>query len=121
LKLKTSIDVVRVLAFQDVAFRGRDESVGSKNCENFLEILDLTVLYNEKVTEVIAKAPKNASYISPMIHKEILHIFSTKVKDVIRNEIGDAKFCILVNEARDESMKEQMIIVLRFVDKDGFV
>ena len=35
--------------------------------------------------------------------------------------IGDAKFCIIVDEARDESMKEQMAIVLRFVDKNGFV
>jgi hypothetical protein len=47
-----------VLAFQGVAFRGRDESVGSKNRENFLKILDLTVSYNEKVVDVIAKAPK---------------------------------------------------------------
>jgi hypothetical protein len=121
LQLKASIDVVRVLAFQGVAFRGRDESVGSTNRENFLEILDLMVSYNERVAEVIAKAPKNASYTSPMIQKEILHVFSTKVKKAIREEIGDAKFCIIVDEARDESMKEQMAIVLRFVDKDGFV
>jgi hypothetical protein len=56
-----------------------------------------------------------------MIHKEILHVFSTKVKDAIRDEIGNAKFCILVDEACGESMNEQMTIVLRFVDKDGFV
>ncbi|KAH9742796.1 TTF-type domain-containing protein [Citrus sinensis] len=29
--------------------------------------------------------------------------------------------CIIVDEARDESKKEQMAIVLRFVDKDGIV
>jgi len=56
-----------------------------------------------------------------MIQKEILYIFSTKVKETIRKEIGNAKFCIIVDEARDESMKEQMAIILRFVDKDGFV
>ncbi|KAK9181534.1 hypothetical protein WN944_024671 [Citrus x changshan-huyou] len=39
----------------------------------------------------------------------------------IREEIGDAKFCIIVDEARDKSKKEQMAIVLRFVDKDGIV
>jgi hypothetical protein len=42
------------------------------------------------------------------------------VQDVIRKEIGDSKFCIIVDEARDESMREQMAIVLRIVDKDGF-
>ncbi|XP_028112903.1 zinc finger MYM-type protein 1-like [Camellia sinensis] len=53
--------------------------------------------------------------------KEILHIFSTKVKNTIREEIGDAKYCIIVDEAHDESKNEQMAIVLRFIDKDGFV
>lgn len=56
-----------------------------------------------------------------MIQKEILHIFSTKVNETIHKEIGNAKFCIIVDEARNESMNEQMAIVLRFVDKDGFV
>jgi hypothetical protein len=37
------------------------------------------------------------------------------VKEAIRKEIGNAKFCIIVDEAHDESMKEQMTIVLRFV------
>ena len=45
----------------------------------------------------MAKAPKNATYTSPHIQrKKILHVISTKVKKAIREEIGDAKFCILV-------------------------
>ena len=44
-----------------------------------------------------------------------------KVMNAIGEEIGDAKFCIIVDEARDESVREQMAIVLRFVNKDGFV
>ena len=43
------------------------------------------------------------------------------MKKAIREEIGDAKFCLIVDEAGDESMKEQITIVIRFVDKDGFV
>jgi hypothetical protein len=31
------------------------------------------------------------------------------------------KFCILVDEAQDESKRKQMEIILRFVDKDGFI
>ncbi|KAL0012916.1 hypothetical protein SO802_008024 [Lithocarpus litseifolius] len=121
LRLKASINVVKVLAFQGLAFRGQDESSDSINRGNFLEILDLVVSYNEYVAEAIEKAPKNASYKSPKIQKEILHVFSNKVKKAIREEIGDAKFCLIVDEARDESMREQMAIVIRFVDKDGFV
>ncbi|XP_058006624.1 uncharacterized protein LOC131182021 [Hevea brasiliensis] len=52
-------------------------------------------------------APQNASYISPKVQKEILHVISNEVQDAIRDEIGDGKFCIIVDEARDESRKEQ--------------
>ena len=77
--------------------------------------------WNEKVVEIIEKAPKNATYTSPRIQKEILHVFSIKMKKVIQEEIGDAKFCIMVDEAHDESMKEQMAMVFRYVDAEGFV
>jgi hypothetical protein len=44
-----------------------------------------------------------------------------KVGKKICEEVRDAKFCILVNEAKDASNKEQMAIILRFVDIQGFV
>ena len=47
--------------------------------------------------------------------------FNQSVKKAIKEEIGNAKFCILVDEAGDESMKEQIAVVLRYVDIDGFV
>ena len=77
--------------------------------------------YNNNIVEIMAKASKNVTYTSPQIQKEILHIISTKVRKAIREEIGEAKFCILVDEAHDESMKEQMTVVLRYVDTNGFV
>ena len=77
--------------------------------------------WNEKVAQIIEKAPKNATYTSPRIQKEILYIYLVKMKKAIREEIGGAKFCIMVDEARDESMKEKMVVVLRYVDTNGFV
>ena len=50
-----------------------------------------------------------------------MHILASNVRNAIRKEIGDAKFCIPVEEARDESKREQMTIILRFVDKEGFI
>jgi hypothetical protein len=38
-----------------------------------------------------------------------------------REEIGDVKFYILIDEAEDESKMEKITIILRFVDKDGFI
>ncbi|XP_017604620.1 uncharacterized protein LOC108451442 [Gossypium arboreum] len=119
LRLKTSIDVVRWLSFQGCAFRGHDESSGSKNRGNFLKLLSLLASYDEKVEDVLKSAPQNASYTSSTIQKEILQIYAHRVRNVIREEIGDRKFSIIVDEARDKSKKEQMAIILRFVDKQG--
>ncbi|XP_052885322.1 uncharacterized protein LOC108484949 [Gossypium arboreum] len=94
-----------------------DESSGSKNCGNFLELLSLLASYDEKVEDVLKSAPQNASYTSSTIQKEILHIYASRVRNVIREEIGDRKFSIIMDEERDESKKEQMAIILRFFDK----
>ncbi|XP_052478442.1 uncharacterized protein LOC105775519 [Gossypium raimondii] len=99
------------------AFRGHDESSGSKNCGNFLEFLSLLASYCGKVEDILKSAPKNASYTSSTIQKEILQIYANRVRNVIREEIGDRKFSIIMDEARDKSKKEQMTIILKFADK----
>ncbi|XP_024626848.1 zinc finger MYM-type protein 1-like [Medicago truncatula] len=122
LRLKASIDVVRWLTLQACAFRGHDEKVISKNQGNFLELLKLLASYNDEVAQVVLNnAPKNGKYTCHQVQKELLAILSSRVKKHIREEIGDSKFCIIVDEARDESQKEQMALVLRFVDKDGLI
>nr|KYP64740.1 Zinc finger MYM-type protein 1 [Cajanus cajan] len=122
LRLKVSIDVVKWLTFQACAFRGRDESLWSTNRGNFLEMIKLLASYNNEVDQVVLEnAPQNAKYTSPTIQKEILNVFARRVQNEIREEIGDAKFCLIIDEARDESKREQMAIVIRFVDKNGFV
>jgi hypothetical protein len=69
----------------------------------------------------LENAPKSTKYTSHTIQNEILQVMASKVRDKIREDIGDSKFYIIVDEARDESKREQMTIVLRFVDKDGFI
>ena len=54
------------------------------------------------------------------IQNEILGIYAKKVRDHIRVEIGDSKYSILVDETCDVSKREQMALVFRFVDKDGY-
>ncbi|XP_074363123.1 uncharacterized protein LOC141703531 [Apium graveolens] len=75
---------------------------------------------NEDIGDIVlARAPKNTKYTSPTIQKEILHIIANRVRGKIREEVGDAKFCILVDEAKDSANKEEMSIILRFVDHLG--
>jgi hypothetical protein len=65
------------LTFQGCPFRGHDESLGSLNRGNFLEMLKLLASYNKEVNEVVLEnAPKNAKYTSPDVQKEILSILA---------------------------------------------
>ena len=76
--------------------------------DNFLEMVKLLASYNTEVNEVVLEnASKNTKYTSPDVQKEILSILARKVQKSIREEIGNSKFCIMVDEARDESKKSK--------------
>ncbi|XP_022841898.1 uncharacterized protein LOC111365573 [Olea europaea var. sylvestris] len=117
LRLKTTIMSVKWLALQSCSFRDHDESPSSLNRGNFIELVDAFRKMNIEVGKVVlGNTPKNATYTSPDIQKEILNIKANKVRQRIRGEIGDAKFSILVDEARDESLQEQIAIILSVSD-----
>ncbi|CAN0899078.1 hypothetical protein LINGRAHAP2_LOCUS20051 [Linum grandiflorum] len=120
LRLKASAAVVHRLALQGGAFRGHDESNTSLNRGNFIEWVNFLSQWNDEVKKVVLEnAPGNAKYVSPLIQKELLAIMGNKVRKKIREEVGDACFAILVDEAQDESGHEQMAIILRFVNSKG--
>ncbi|XP_050368880.1 uncharacterized protein LOC126786972 [Argentina anserina] len=45
---------------------------------------------------------------------------ASKARSKIREDIGDSKFCIIVDEACDESKREQMVLFLRFINREGY-
>ncbi|KAL4643588.1 hypothetical protein ACB092_02G103700 [Castanea dentata] len=118
LRLKTLRECARWLAYRTCAFRSHDESLDSKNRGNFIELIKHTLTFNENVAKVVLKnAPWNANYMSPTIQNEILHIPASKVQNAIREEIRDAKFCLLVDEARDKdtttlTLKNEICVIL---------
>ncbi|KAK1376359.1 hypothetical protein POM88_032552 [Heracleum sosnowskyi] len=122
LRLRAIIEAVRYLSLQACALRGYDKSSNSHNRGNLIEMVKTFGRLSPDISNVILEnAPKNATYTSPKVQKDILHIFSSKVRNKIRNEVENSKFCILVDEAIDASHKEQMAIVLRFVDVYGVI
>ena len=121
LRLKASVVVVRLLTFGSCAFRGHNEKVESRNKGNFLELLELLAAFSPDLAKVIlGNSPYNSKYTSPDIQKEILSIYASKVRRHIREDFGDSKFSILVDETCDVAKREQMALVFRFVDKAGF-
>ncbi|KAM1571243.1 hypothetical protein ACFX10_036159 [Malus domestica] len=121
-RLNASIDCCRFLLRQGLAFRGNDESEHSSNHGNFLELLQFIADHNEDVKAVTLKnAPENHKLTSPDIQKDIVNACATETIKAIIEDVGTSLFSILIDESRDVSTKEQMAIVLRYVDKNGHV
>ncbi|KAH9792978.1 TTF-type domain-containing protein [Citrus sinensis] len=111
IRLFASIDVVRLLLEQGLAFRG-----------NYLRILRFLADHNEDIKKVTVKnAPGNNMLIAPSIQKDIVRACSIETTNAIIRDVGDALFSVLIDESRDASMKEQMAVVLQYVDKNGSV
>jgi hypothetical protein len=88
------------------------------NKGNFLEFLDWYKQSNEEVRRAFDElCPKNAKMTSGIIQKELANCCAEPVTKAIKEEMGDCLFSVLVDESRDISVKEQMAIVVRFVNK----
>ncbi|KAK9132619.1 hypothetical protein Scep_012147 [Stephania cephalantha] len=122
LRLKVTSEVFDGLVYKDAQLEVIVKVQLRKNRGNLIEMLKLMGRLNVNIEDVILdNAPGNAKYTSPNIQKEILHIMANMVRKKIREEIGDKKFCLLVDEAKDAGGKEEMAIVLRFVDGQGSI
>ncbi|KAG2574030.1 hypothetical protein PVAP13_7KG294901 [Panicum virgatum] len=121
IRLTTSLDVARFLIMQGDAFRGHDESSTSLNKGTFREMVDW---YKDKVEIVKAayeKGYKNCQMLSPYVQKDLTKACAEEVMSVIMDEIRGRKFSMLIDESRDVSIKEQMTVILRFVNDEGKV
>ncbi|XP_057310648.1 zinc finger MYM-type protein 1-like [Hydractinia symbiolongicarpus] len=115
---------------QGHALRGqRDDSqyhgeVGEFSCGrvgNFVELLNFRVQGGDTIlAEHLKNSPKNATYISKTTQNELISCCGEFILDKLVSEIKNNVFySILADEASDSSHKEQMSLVLRFVD-DSF-
>ncbi|CAN6575550.1 unnamed protein product [Malus baccata var. baccata] len=122
-RLNASLDCIRFLLRQGLAFRGHDESEDSSNKGNFLELLKFLAYHNEGIKDVVFKnAPENLKLTSPDIQKDLVYAAACETTNAIMFDIGDdAFFSVLVDESRDISVKEQMVVVLRYVNTNGQV
>ncbi|XP_023730872.1 uncharacterized protein LOC111878583 [Lactuca sativa] len=122
IRLRATIHSCRFLLKNTLPFRGHDETEKSNNKGLFIEVLFLIREDNEMIFKVtLENAPKNEKLTSPMIQKDIVDCFSKEIIKSICDEIGKDVFAILVDESSDVSKKEQMAIVLRYVDRLGIV
>jgi len=122
MRLNASIDVARFLLTSRFPFRGHDESEGSEYKGAFLELLKWYGDRNFDVGRVIlGNAPQNDMMICPTIQKDIVEACAKETTKAIIEDLDGDYFGILVDESNDVSHKEQMALILRYVNKSGMV
>ncbi|XP_047256216.1 uncharacterized protein LOC124888972 [Capsicum annuum] len=120
--LEASINVAKLLLYYKLPFRGHEESESSSNQGYFLGLLRWHGDNHPDVGKVILeKAPQNDTLTCPMIQKDIVNACAKETLKVIIADLNGDYFGILVDESKDISHKEQMALVLRYVDKKGEV
>ena len=66
----------------------------------------------------LQNAPRNAKYTSPDIQNELIECFRDLIDEQLVGEVKESRYySILADEATDCSMKEQLALIFRFVDK----
>ncbi|XP_071728488.1 uncharacterized protein [Rutidosis leptorrhynchoides] len=120
MRLSATISACRYCLKCSLPFCGHDELEKSIYKGNFLKLMDVIYIHNEELRK-LPKAPGNNKLMSSYIQKDVVKCFKQELLECIFKEIGDGVFALLVDESSDVSKKEQMVIVLRYVDAQGFV
>ncbi|KAJ1258931.1 hypothetical protein BS78_10G113900 [Paspalum vaginatum] len=116
------LDIARFLISQGHAFRGHDESASSLNKGNFLEMLDWYKKRNDDVRTAFNElCPQNAQMTSHYIQQDLTESCAKEISKLIKEDIGDNLFSVLIDESRDISIAEQMAVIVRFVNKKEMV
>ena len=102
--------------------------VTSNNRGNYLVLLQFLADHDDKIEVVMLdKALGNLKLICHSIQKDLVHSCSIETIKTIVSDMENARFfSLLVDEAHDVSIKEQVAVVLNYVDKnekviEGFV
>ncbi|CAN6712984.1 unnamed protein product [Malus baccata var. baccata] len=112
--LSGALDCTRWLLRQGLAFRGHDDR------GNYIELMQFLADHNEKVRKVVFEnAPKNLNYTSSDIQKDLVRACASETINAITKDLECTFFSLLVDGSRDASTKEQMAVVLRYVNKKG--
>ena len=122
-KLHSIIETIVFCGRQNIALRGhRDSGTDSegvqsegKNHGNFRALLDFRVSAGDTV--LASTGDKNATYISPDIQNQIIMILGYLVRETILKKVRlSVGYTLIADEVTDCSNKEQLCIVLRYVE-----
>ena len=125
-KLKSIIKTIVLCGRQNIALRGhRDntldierDATGVHNHGNFTALLNFRIDSGDTVLkEHLSAAARNSTYTSNTIQNQIITVLAKQVTTNIVNKVKAARwFTVIADEVADVSNREQLSIVLRYVD-----
>ena len=116
---------VKYLAEQNLALQGHRESLqadNDSNVGNFHGLMKFLSVFDTVIREHLAdieRHPYATSYLSPGIQDEFIHIMASTVRKNLLHSIYKAKYySLLFDSTPDQTHREQISEVVRFVDVD---
>lgn len=121
--LQSIFETIILCGRQNISLRGhRDAGTDlERACEghgNFLALLHFRISSGDTLLkEHLTTAPKNATYISPDIQNQVIQVLGDHILHKILINVKEAKyFSVIADEVTDSSNKEQLAVVLRYVN-----
>ena len=120
--LRSVAEVILLCSRLEIALRGHDESDVSLNKGNFREILEVVAKHDPIVKQRLEQGPQNATYLSPAVQNMLLCIMGDMLRKRISEGVQKAGFfSLLADESKYVSKKEQLAILVRYVDEKAII
>ena len=91
-QLNAIVDCIRFLLCWGLAFHGHNESQGSSDKGNFLELLQFLGDHNEFINEVLQTASKNCKLTHSDIQKDIVNAIARETSKAIIKDLDNGFF-----------------------------
>ena len=118
--LKSILKVIIFCGKQNISLRGHCEQIGShSNHGNFLALVDFRLDAGDSIlADHFKTCGRNAQYTSPQVQNDLISCVGEWIrKQIIQDVITAQFFSVSADEAVDCSNKEQLPLVLRYVDE----
>jgi len=120
------IEAILLCGRQNIPLRGHQDSgalfsTDSKvNDGNLRSLLRWRAQSDSSYMELVKKAPKNATYLSPLIQNEIISIIENILIERRLSKLRKSSFfSIFADETSDNSNQEQMAVGVRYFDTES--
>lgn len=120
--LKRILSVIQFLGSQGLALRGTNDTIFKENNGNFLKLVEHIAKFDTVISEHLRRVTSKEThvhYLSKQIQNEFIDLLSCKVNEYILSELHKAVYySIILDCTPDVSHKEQMTMVIRFVQTE---